>query len=125
MLAAGSGAAMLFFAITGVGGMAGIVDTMFLCVCTQGFMIPNTSAAALVKHAPRAGFASGALGTMQFGMAALPSVLLGLTEPQSPIPLAAIVCCATLLSLSARQFIVPRREYAAPAASRSGQQGQQ
>lgn len=114
-LAALSGAAMLALALTGFGGLAGIVATMFVCVFTQGFVIPNTSAAALVNHARRAGIASGTQGTLQFTMASMPSVLLGLIHPQSAVPLAALISAATLLSLAARQYIVPAKDHTAPA----------
>jgi DHA1 family bicyclomycin/chloramphenicol resistance-like MFS transporter len=106
---------MLVLALSHVGGLAGIVATMFVCVFTQGFVIPNTSAAALVHHGKRAGIASGTQGTIQFAMASVPSMLLGLLHPQSAVPMAAIICAATLLSLFARQFIVPRRDHTAQA----------
>lgn len=112
ILSAISAAAMLASALTGFGALLGIVIPMFICVFTQGFILPNASAAALVNHARRAGFASGVLGTLQFSMGAVPSVLLGLLQPQSAVPLAAIISVSTLLALAAREYVVPHREHA-------------
>ncbi len=108
ILAAFSGAVMLWFAATRTGGLLGILLPMFACVFTQGFMIPNTSAAALVNHHKRAGFASGVLGTLQFAMGSITTVLLGALNPQSAVPMAAIICACTLGSLAMRQIVVPR-----------------
>lgn len=115
ILAAVSGAVMLWFAVTRSGGLLGILLPMFACVFTQGFMIPNTSAAALVNHKQRSGFASGVLGTTQFATGSITILVLGALSPQSAVPLAAIICATTMGSLAMRQFVVPRT-----ASARSG-----
>jgi DHA1 family bicyclomycin/chloramphenicol resistance-like MFS transporter len=106
-LAAAAGTLLLLFALNG-GGLAAMWIPMFICVFTQGFVLPNTSASALTRHPARAGFASGVLGTLQFTMGAMPSIAIGLLEPQSAVPLAAIICLCTTLSLVTRRLIVPR-----------------
>ncbi len=106
-LAAAAGTLLLLFALNG-GGLAAMWIPMFICVFTQGFVLPNTSASALTRHPARAGFASGVLGTLQFTMGAVPSIAIGLLEPQSAVPLAAIICLCTTLSLVTRRLIVPR-----------------
>ena len=109
ILAAVSGSIMLWFAATQTGGLLGILLPMFACVFTQGFLIPNTSAAALVNHKQRAGFASGVLGTVQFTIGSITTVILGALSPQNAVPLAAIICATTVGSLAMRQFVVPRQ----------------
>jgi DHA1 family bicyclomycin/chloramphenicol resistance-like MFS transporter len=106
-LAAAAGTLLLVLALNG-GGLAAMWIPMFICVFTQGFVLPNTSAGALTRHPSRAGFASGVLGTLQFTMGALPSIAIGMLEPQSAVPLAAIICLCTTLSLVTRRLIVPR-----------------
>lgn len=106
-LAAAAGTLLLLLALND-GGLAAMWIPMFICVFTQGFVLPNTSAGALTRHPSRAGFASGVLGTLQFTMGAVPSIAIGLLEPQSAVPLAAIICLCTTLSLVARRLIVPR-----------------
>jgi len=109
ILAAVSGTVMLCFAMTRTGGLLGILLPMFACLFTQGFMIPNTSAAALVNHKQRAGFASGVLGTLQFAIGSITTVMLGALSPQSAVPMAAIICATTVGSLALREFMVPRQ----------------
>ena len=107
-VAAVAGMALLVVALFGIGGLTGVMLPLFVCVSTIGFVFPNTSAAALVNHPERAGLASGVLGTMQFALAAVASVLVGMMQAQSPVPLATIICAVTLSALLVRHLILPR-----------------
>ena len=99
---------LLAVAVLDIGGLTGIMLPLFVCVSTIGFIFPNTSAAALISHPERAGLASGVLGTMQFALAAVASILVGALHTQNPIPLAAIVFGMNLCALLARHWILPR-----------------
>ena len=113
-----AGVILLAVAITGVGGLAGIMLPLFFCVAVMGFVFPNTSAAAMASHPERAGLASGVLGTMQFAMGAIASFLVGALHAQSAIPLAAIICVTTVSGVLARRIIVPRGHAGKPARQR-------
>lgn len=105
MLAALGGAVLLALALHD-GGLAAMWLPTFVCVFTQGFVLPNTSAGALTRHRERAGLASGVLGTLQFALGAVPSVVLGWLQPANAVPMAAAICVCTALSLISRRLIL-------------------
>ncbi|HEX4273831.1 MAG TPA: Bcr/CflA family multidrug efflux MFS transporter [Bryobacteraceae bacterium] len=109
-----SGVAVLVTASTGFGGLVGIFAPVFVYMCATGFVFPNGNAVAMMRHGNMAGTASALLGTNQFVIAAATTIVLGLIDNSSAMPMAIVIAgcgaAATLLnylSLGARLEIAP------------------
>jgi DHA1 family bicyclomycin/chloramphenicol resistance-like MFS transporter len=87
----GAGVAVLGTAATGAGGMVGIFSPVFVYMCATGFVFPNGSAIAMMRHGNMAGTASALLGTNQFVIAAVTTVVLGVIENSSAMPMAIVI----------------------------------
>ncbi|MEU8662904.1 multidrug effflux MFS transporter [Actinoplanes philippinensis] len=71
------GLVFLATAITGAGGLAGILIPLWLVLATVGLAMPNAPALALSRHGEAAGTAAALLGAVQFGVGALAAPLVG------------------------------------------------
>jgi DHA1 family bicyclomycin/chloramphenicol resistance-like MFS transporter len=71
------GLAFLILAITGVGGLIGILIPLWLVLAMVGLAMPNAPALALSRHGEAAGTAAALLGAVQFGVGALAAPLVG------------------------------------------------
>jgi len=87
----GSGFAVLATAATGFGGMIGIFAPVFVYMCATGFVFPNGSAIAMMRHGNMAGTASALLGTNQFVIAAGTTIVLGMIDNSSAMPMAIVI----------------------------------
>jgi len=97
----GSGAAMLASALSGFGGIAGIVAPMVVYVMGMGMVMPNAIAAAMEPVPHMAGFASSIIGCLQTASGSLAGFLLGLAYNRSAVPMAiAVAFSATLAGVS-------------------------
>ncbi|MCI4065567.1 multidrug effflux MFS transporter [Micromonospora sp. R77] len=78
-LGAGSvaGLVLLGFAVTGVGGLATILASLWVVLAAAGLALPNAPALALSRHGEAAGTAAALLGAVQFGVGALAAPLVG------------------------------------------------
>jgi DHA1 family bicyclomycin/chloramphenicol resistance-like MFS transporter len=98
----GSGLLLLAAALTGIGGLAGLFIPIFIYVSSAGFVFPNGSAIAMMRHGRIAGMASALLGTNQFILAAIAIIVLGMMEITSALPMAIVIAgcglAATLLN---------------------------
>lgn len=89
-----AGLSLLFCVLTGFGGLAGIFLGVFFYVAAQGFVFPNGSAIAMMRHGSMAGTASALLGTNQFLIAAVTTIFLGFLDNPA-IPMAVVIAgCA-------------------------------
>lgn len=94
------GLALLVTALTGAGGLAGILLPLWLCITSLGFTFPNSVAAAMAPFGDRAGAASGLLGTLQFAIAGTTAAAVGHWYDGSAVPMAlAIAGCGLASSL--------------------------
>jgi MFS transporter, DHA1 family, multidrug resistance protein len=107
-----AGLLLLAAVMTGVGGLA--AACVFVYVAAQGFVFPNGSAIAMMRHGDIAGTASALLGTNQFLIAAIATIFLGLLEDPA-LPMAMVIAgCAVAstvlnyLTLGERLEIAPR-----------------
>jgi DHA1 family bicyclomycin/chloramphenicol resistance-like MFS transporter len=110
----GSGIAVLATAITGFGGLAGIFAPVFVYMCATGFVFPNGNAIAMMRHGTMAGTASALLGTNQFLIAAVTTIVLGMIDNSSALPMAIVIAgcgaAATVLNyltLGAKLDVAP------------------
>jgi len=69
---------LTLLAFLDVGGAWGIVPPVMVAMACMGFVMPNSAVGALSRHAAQAGSASALMGTLQFCLAALSGVLVGL-----------------------------------------------
>ena len=96
-----AGLFLLASVLTGWGGMWSVFAGVFIYVSAQGFVFPNGSAIAMMRHGAIAGTASALLGTNQFLIAALSTTFLGFIDnPALPMALviAGAAVCSTLLN---------------------------
>ncbi|HUS25113.1 MAG TPA: multidrug effflux MFS transporter [Candidatus Binatia bacterium] len=87
----GAGVLMTLSAVTGIGGLAGIVVTLWVCMASLGFTFPNSTAAAMAPFGDRAGSASALLGTLQFATAGAMSYLVGHLYDGTAVPMAGVI----------------------------------
>jgi DHA1 family bicyclomycin/chloramphenicol resistance-like MFS transporter len=109
-----AGILLLVTVLTGVAGLAGVFACVFVYVSAQGFVFPNGSAIAMMRHGKIAGTASALLGTNQFLIAAITTTFLGfLDNPVVPMAIVIAACAAAstllnFLTLGARLETAPR-----------------
>ena len=72
-----AGLLLLGAVLTGIGGVVSVAIGVFIFVSAQGFVFPNGSAIAMMRHGDIAGTASAMLGTNQFLIAAVTTAMLG------------------------------------------------
>lgn len=92
-------AVMLIDAITGFGGMWGVLVPLFLTVTSLGFNQPNALAGALAEDPLRAGAASALLGCGQFVVGAACSSLASALHDGTARPMAAVICGTTTIAI--------------------------
>ena len=71
-------ALLLATALTGAGGLPGLLLPLWAVLAAVGLAMPHTPALALTRHGEAAGTASALLGATQFGVAALIAPCVGL-----------------------------------------------
>ena len=87
---------MSIMAVTGVGGVWGVIPPLWLCLACLGFTFPNSTAAAMAPFGDRAGTASAMMGTMQFAIAGVVSAGVGHFGGHGAVPMAVVMTvCAT------------------------------
>jgi DHA1 family bicyclomycin/chloramphenicol resistance-like MFS transporter len=92
------GLAMIAAAVTGVGGMWGVLVPLFLVMSTYGFMASNTTAGALSVDPHRAGSISGLSGVASFTIGALATASVGFFHDGTALPMAASMTAALAAS---------------------------
>lgn len=86
-----AGILLLLVALTGFGGIVGIFIPVFVFVASGGFVFPNGSAIAMMRHGNIAGIASSLLGTNQFIIAAAVTLVLGTIQSSTAFPMAIVI----------------------------------
>ena len=71
-------AVLLLTALTGAGGLVGLLLPLWAVLSAVGLAMPHTPALALTRHGEAAGTAAALLGATQFGLAALIAPCVGL-----------------------------------------------
>lgn len=105
-VAALAGLVLLFNAVTGTGGLLGIMVPMWAVLAMVAFCGPNATALALAPHAERAGSAAALLGAAQFSVGAAIAPLTGLGEAGSAVPMAATIAGALVLAAVVVQLVL-------------------
>jgi MFS transporter, DHA1 family, multidrug resistance protein len=105
-VAAVSGIVLLGDAITGTGGIIGILVPLWVIMAMVALCGPNASALALAQHGERAGAAAALLGASQFAVGAAAAPLTGLGEAGSAVPMAMTIAGALLLAAVLVRFVL-------------------
>jgi DHA1 family bicyclomycin/chloramphenicol resistance-like MFS transporter len=92
-----AGLLLLAAVMTGVGGLTAVFGCVFVYIAAQGFVFPNGSAIAMMRHGDIAGTASALLGTNQFLIAAIATIFLGLLENPA-LPMAMVIAACAIAS---------------------------
>jgi DHA1 family bicyclomycin/chloramphenicol resistance-like MFS transporter len=72
---------------------------IFLFLCGQGFIIPNSSALSLAPFSQLAGTASALLGALQLGFGAVASAVVSVLHNRTAIPMSSVMLTCVILSL--------------------------
>jgi len=97
-VAALAGIVLLVDAVTGAGGLLGIMLPIWVVLAMVALCGPNATALALAEHGERAGAAAALLGAAQFAIGAAIAPLTGLGESGSAVPMAATIAGALFLA---------------------------
>jgi len=92
------GLALILVAISGWGGFPTLALCLFGYLASLGFTAPNALALALAQQGQRAGTASALIGILQFGLATLSSLMVGLLDAGSALSMAGVVAVCGLLA---------------------------
>ena len=95
------GALLVALAVSGAGGLPAVAAALFVFLVSLGFIGPNATALAMEEQGARAGLASAVLGSLQFGIAALASSLVGLLNDGSMRPMAGVMAACGAASFLA------------------------
>lgn len=104
-----AGVLLVIESVSGAAGLYGIAVPLFVYVTCIGFVMSNATALAMAPFAAFAGAASALLGTMQFGLAAVSSTVVGAIHDDSALPMASVIAGCGLLSLTLYRGLVARR----------------
>ncbi len=100
------GLGLLAVAAGGWGGLPVLLIPLFGYIASIGFTGPNAMACALADQGGRAGSASALIGTLQFGVATVSSMLVGLLGNGSALPMAAVIAGCGVLAYIAHRILV-------------------
>ena len=114
---------LLAAALTGFGGLVGVLIPMWAVLFAVGLALPNAPALALSRHGEAAGTAAALLGAMQFGVGALVSPVVGLLGTDA-VAMATVVASGLVLALAVLVAVVrPWTRVPDPARSADARRG--
>ncbi|MBE9606111.1 multidrug effflux MFS transporter [Acetobacteraceae bacterium H6797] len=87
----GSTAVLVLMGWTGWGGIAGIFLPALPAMACSAMVMPNAAVGALARHPTRAGSASAMMGTLQFGLAAMSGLLVGVFSDGTALPMTGLM----------------------------------
>jgi len=73
---------------------------IFLFLCCQGCVFPNSSALSLAPFSRNAGTASALMGGIQMSIGALATVMVSFLSNHTALPMAGVMACCALASLT-------------------------
>ena len=89
---------LLATAMTGFGGLLGVMIPLWFVMSCCGLSFPNAPAIALSRHGEKAGTAAALLGAAQFVIGGAVAPVVGAFANGTPVPMAAIVVATTGLA---------------------------
>ena len=114
----GASLLLVLDAVTGFGGLAGIMGPMFLVMASFGFNQSNATVGALGVDPLRTGAISSLFGAASFGAGAIAAALAGALRDGTPRPMAFVIAGTLLCAVVTLRTLAPaRRPGAVPLAS--------
>ena len=101
-----AGIAVLFFALTGIGGLWGIYPSLVAFIGCLGLIGANSAAGMLDPYGKTAGIASSVMGAGRFLFGFFASSMVGIFHNGTPIPMAAIICASSVLAFLSYRLLV-------------------
>ena len=96
LVAAVSGMVLAFNALSGAGGLAGLVAPLLVFNGSIGLIVANSIAGALAAFPERAGAVSALVGALQYGAGILGSFLVGALADGTPWPMSLVIALSGL-----------------------------
>ncbi len=100
-----AGVVLLVLAVTGVGGLPGVLAPLWLVLASAGLALPNAPALALSRHGEAAGTAAALLGAVQFGVGALAAPLVG-TLGTGAVAMSVVIAAGMLSAVTVLLLVV-------------------
>ncbi len=100
---AAAGVCLCAAALLGWGGLPGLLIFNFLFVATIGFILPNTTALALLPFKRGAGAASALLGSVQSVIATLAAAAVSALHNGTPVPMTGVMMTCGLVAFALLQ----------------------
>jgi DHA1 family bicyclomycin/chloramphenicol resistance-like MFS transporter len=97
---------LLASALSGIGGLPGLLIPLFLLITCMGFVLPNGGASAMVIDLKRSGSTSAFTGAAAFALGAGGSAIAGALYDGSPIPMALVMTAALAIGMLVLKFVV-------------------
>ncbi len=110
-----AGLVQLAAAVTGIGGFWGVSLPLLVGITSLGFTFPNAQAGAMAPFGDRAGTASAMLGTLQFTLAGISSVVVGQVHTGNAVGMAGAIATCGLLSQLVLWVLVKPAQVPVPA----------
>jgi len=95
-----TGLLLLAGTITGILELFSTIFFIFIFLCCQGFIFPNSSALSMAPFSKNAGSASALLGGIQMCIGACTSALVSILNNHTALPMTGIMACCTISSLT-------------------------
>jgi DHA1 family bicyclomycin/chloramphenicol resistance-like MFS transporter len=100
-----AGIAVIFFAVTGMGGLWGIFPGLVVFIGCLGLIAANCNAGMLDPFGKSAGTASAMMGAGRFMMGGVASMMVGFFHNGTPVPMATVISSSVLAFLSYRLLV--------------------
>ena len=100
---------MLLSAVTGIGGLWGILVPLFLVMASLGFSQSNAGAEAMKIDARRAGATASLTGAASFGAGSLAAAVASWLRDGTAVPMAAVILTSLAVALGALWLLAPVR----------------
>jgi len=107
--AATFGSLVFLAALTGIGGLVGLLVPLFFFLTCLGFIGPNSTARALAPQGANAGAASAVLGTIQFVAGGISGAVVAALPTTSAVPMAAMIGGCAVLGFLLHRALVGER----------------
>ena len=98
-LAAVASAVLLINAITGFGGLLGVIFPVVIFIGCMGFTGPNSNALALGHFPKSAGSANALAGALRFTIGGITTALVGFLHNETVLPMAMVMASCGVLSV--------------------------
>jgi DHA1 family bicyclomycin/chloramphenicol resistance-like MFS transporter len=95
---------------TGVGGLWGLVITLFVFVSTTGFIVANSITGALADFPEHAGSVSSLIGAIQYGSGIIGSGLVGVFADGTPWAMGWVIAVSGIGSLLSMGLLIPTQD---------------